>query len=245
MALARRTFIIERRSDGPTPERLRIASGHYHVGDDKQGTRIYHFHDSTLDRLYSRLTKRAGRYQDEQLRSGIRCAAKIRHHWFAGGLNARWVRPTSTGYLHRMIQAQCQAWQRPKQAHHRQQYRAARERKSATSPASLWITLCAPKPRWRLPAGRLATIRGRRRATRRSRYCGSAGRSWRSSGGLVDVRVAFKRMSARYSAYARACCLGQCLAAVDFRGDDSRACGEIWVQGKIMRNAYFIRLTCI
>ena len=42
---------------GPTPERLARAGNHASVGDDKQGTRVYHMMDSPLDRLYSRLVR--------------------------------------------------------------------------------------------------------------------------------------------------------------------------------------------
>ena len=41
----------------PTPERIAMAQGNAVVGDDKMGGRIYHFLDSPLDRLYSRLVK--------------------------------------------------------------------------------------------------------------------------------------------------------------------------------------------
>jgi hypothetical protein len=127
MALARRTFIIERRSDGPTPERLRIASGHYHVGDDKQGGRIYQFHDSALDRLYSRLTRGAGRRDEEQLRSEYIALQKYKHHWFSAGLQSALgsadlnrIFASDPGSMSGMAKSE-------KQAHHRQQYRNARD----------------------------------------------------------------------------------------------------------------------
>lgn len=43
----------------PTVERLAKAEGHFTVGDDKRGNRVYHFHDNTLDRMYGRLTRQA------------------------------------------------------------------------------------------------------------------------------------------------------------------------------------------
>jgi hypothetical protein len=42
---------------GPTPQRLARAGNHTSIGDDKQGTRVYHMMDSPLDRLYSRLVR--------------------------------------------------------------------------------------------------------------------------------------------------------------------------------------------
>jgi hypothetical protein len=127
MALARRTFIIERRSDGPTAERLLKASGHYHVGDDKQGGRIYQFHDSALDRLYSRLTRGAGRRDEEQLRSEYIALQKYKHHWFSAGLQSALgsadlnrIFASDPGSMSGMAKSE-------KQAHHRQQYRNARD----------------------------------------------------------------------------------------------------------------------
>jgi len=73
---------------GPTVERLQHASGSYSIGDDKQGTRIYHFHDSPLDRLYSRLIRNAGRYEEDQLRKEYAALQKHRHHWHASGLES-------------------------------------------------------------------------------------------------------------------------------------------------------------
>ncbi len=71
---------------GPTVERLQKASGAFSIGDDKQGTRIYHFHDSPLDRLYSRLIRGAGRRDEDQLRKEYTALQKLRHHWHASGL---------------------------------------------------------------------------------------------------------------------------------------------------------------
>lgn len=41
----------ETQSSDPTPERLKKSGGHFDVGDDKQGARIYTFRDSAIDRL--------------------------------------------------------------------------------------------------------------------------------------------------------------------------------------------------
>ncbi len=84
--MSKRTTIIERRSDGPTAERLAKAQGSFHVGDDKQGVRIYQFCDSPLDRLYSRLARRAGRAEEESLRQEYAALLKYRYHWHSAGL---------------------------------------------------------------------------------------------------------------------------------------------------------------
>jgi hypothetical protein len=112
----------------PTTERLAKSSGHYTVGDDKQGTRIYHFHDATVDRLYSRLTRRAGsRAAEEQLRSEYLALQRYKHHWHHSGLEVsvgsvdlnRIFAPDSPG-MTGMPKTE-------RQAHHRQQYRDARD----------------------------------------------------------------------------------------------------------------------
>jgi hypothetical protein len=73
--------------DGPTAERLAKAQSHYTVGDDKQGTRIYHFHDTTIDRLYSRLARQAkGRESESGVRAEYLALQKYRIHWHRGGL---------------------------------------------------------------------------------------------------------------------------------------------------------------
>jgi len=112
--------------EGPTAQRLAMAQGHVSVGDDKQGTRIYHFHDTTLDRLYSRLTRRAGTHQEAQLRREYIALQKYKHHWFSGGLECALgsadlnrVFASDPGGMSGMAKTEAQA-------HHRQQYRAAR-----------------------------------------------------------------------------------------------------------------------
>jgi hypothetical protein len=123
--MAKRTQIIERRSDGPTAERLKMASGHFHIGDNQQGVRIYQFCDSPLDRLYSRLTRRAGRYDEEQLRSEYIALQKYRNHWFAAGLQSALgssdlnrIFASDPGSMSGMAKTE-------KQAHHRREWRAA------------------------------------------------------------------------------------------------------------------------
>jgi hypothetical protein len=71
----------------PTTERLAKADSHFHVGDDKQGTRIYQFCDSPLDRIYSRLVKAARRGADKQdeLRREYTALKQYRTHWQRAG----------------------------------------------------------------------------------------------------------------------------------------------------------------
>lgn len=129
VTMAKRTTIIERRSTGPTAERLAKAQNHFHIGDDKQGGRIYQFCDSTLDRLYSRLTRSAGRRDEEELRSEYIALQKYKHHWFSAGLQSALgsadlnrIFASDPGSMSGMAKSE-------KQAHHRQQYRLARDGK--------------------------------------------------------------------------------------------------------------------
>lgn len=111
---------------GPTMQRLAAAQGHFSIGDDKQGTRIYHFHDAPLDRLYSRLAKRAGSNQEQQFRREYVALQKYKHHWYSAGLECALgsadlnrVFASDPGSMSGMAKTE-------RQAHHRQQYRAAR-----------------------------------------------------------------------------------------------------------------------
>lgn len=117
---------MEYGSTGPTRQRLAAAQGHVSIGDDKQGTRIYHFHDAPLDRLYSRLTRRAGSHQEQQLRKEYVALLKYRGHWFSAGLECALgsadlnrVFASDPGSMSGMAKTE-------RQAHHRQEYRAAR-----------------------------------------------------------------------------------------------------------------------
>lgn len=73
---------------GPTSERLKHAGGHYALGDDKQGRRLYTFMDNPLARLYSRLVKEAGA-DLEQLRREYTALQKYAHHWHRAGQEVR------------------------------------------------------------------------------------------------------------------------------------------------------------
>lgn len=110
--------------DGPTNARQHKSEGHFTIGDDKQGTRIYHFHDSPLDRLYSRLARGRG---VETARQEYVALQKYRHHWHHGGLEAS----IGSVDLNRIFAADPSSMsgmpKTERQAHHRRQYREARE----------------------------------------------------------------------------------------------------------------------
>lgn len=76
-------------SSGPTAERIAMGQGDHVVGDDQQGTKVYHFHDTPLARLYKRLAK-ADKSDGErkQLTSEHVALMKYRHHWHHAGLEA-------------------------------------------------------------------------------------------------------------------------------------------------------------
>jgi hypothetical protein len=114
---------------GPTAERLFKAAGGVHMGGDDRGVRIYQFCDSTLDRLYSRLTRRAGHRDEEQLRSEYIALQKYKQHWFSAGLQSALgsadlnrIFASDPGSMSGMAKTE-------KQAYHRQQYREARDGK--------------------------------------------------------------------------------------------------------------------
>lgn len=112
----------------PTLERLKKADNHFVVGDDQRGGKIYQFCDSTMDRLYSRLTKAVRtRSEEEALRREYIALQRYKHHWYHGGLQAsvgsvdlNRVFASDPGSMSGMAKSE-------KQAHHRKQWRAARE----------------------------------------------------------------------------------------------------------------------
>ena len=111
--------------EGPTAERIAKSENHFTIGDDKQGTRVYHFHDSPLDRLYSRLARGSGAH--DGIRAEYAALLKYRHHWHHGGLEC------SIGSidLNRIFASDPSSMsgmaKTERQAHHRRQYREARE----------------------------------------------------------------------------------------------------------------------
>jgi len=113
---------------GPTLERLAKAGGHVSVGDDKQGTRVYHFHDVTIDRLYSRLAKQTkSRTEEENVRCEYIALQRYRHHWHHGGLEPS----IGSVDLNRIFASDPSSMsgmaKTERQAHHRKQFREARE----------------------------------------------------------------------------------------------------------------------
>jgi hypothetical protein len=112
----------------PTAERLAKAHSHYTVGDDKQGTRIYHFHDSPLDRLYSRLARGAHtKGAEETVRSEYISLQRYRQHWHYAGLELA----LASVDLDRIFASDPSSMsgmpKSERQAHHRRQYREARD----------------------------------------------------------------------------------------------------------------------
>jgi hypothetical protein len=127
MAMAKRTQIIERRSDGPTAERLKMASGHYHIGDDQQGGKVYQLCDNPMDALYSRLVRRANTREENGLRREYAALLKYRHHWHSAGLEPS----VGSVDLNRVFASDASNMsgmaKSERQVTHRQQYRRARE----------------------------------------------------------------------------------------------------------------------
>lgn len=126
MGMAKRITIIERRSDGPTAERLLKAQNHVHVGDDRQGGKIYQFCDNPMDALYSRLARRAGTRDENALRREYAALLKYRHHWHSAGLEPS----VGSVDLNRIFASDASNMsgmaKSERQVHHRQQYRRAR-----------------------------------------------------------------------------------------------------------------------
>lgn len=112
-------------ADGPTLSRIAKAENQYTVGDDKQGTRVYHFHDTTIDRLYSRLAR--GGEATGSVRAEYVALQKYRLHWHRAGLECSLgsvdlnrVFASDPGSMSGMAKTEGQA-------HHRKQYRDARD----------------------------------------------------------------------------------------------------------------------
>ncbi len=102
----------------PTPERMAKAEGFFEIGDDKQGTRVYRLQDHSLARMKQRDAIADHEYAALQ---------KFKHHWNAAGLEGspgsvdlNRVFSPDPGSMSGMAKTEAQA-------HHRQQYRKARE----------------------------------------------------------------------------------------------------------------------
>ncbi|MEZ0064019.1 hypothetical protein ABIF26_009581 [Bradyrhizobium elkanii] len=119
---------IKRVEVGPTKERLAKAQNHYTVGDDKQGTRLYHFQDTTVDRMYSRLTRQAkSRATEEGLRSEYIALQRYKHHWHHSGLELALASVDPNRIFASDPAGMSGMPKSEKQAHHRRQYREARD----------------------------------------------------------------------------------------------------------------------
>lgn len=118
---------VEHRALGPTPERLSKADTHFVVGDDKRGGRVYQFVDSTMDRLYSRLTKAAKtRREEDELRREYVALQRYKHHWYHGGLQS-YVGSVDLNRVFASDPAGMSGMAKTeRQAHHRHQWREAR-----------------------------------------------------------------------------------------------------------------------
>ena len=77
----RETFI-----NGPTDQRLTMADGHVAIGDDKQGKRVYHFLDSSLDRVCSSLARKAGASDQAQLGAEYAALTRFQRYYCDAGL---------------------------------------------------------------------------------------------------------------------------------------------------------------
>lgn len=126
MAKRKRTITVEHRSIGPTPERLAKAGEFFTVGDDQTRGKIYTLRDTTLDRLYTRLMKYAPRAEEDSLRREYTALQRYKHHFYHGGQSPR----LGSVDLNRIFASDPTNFSgmpaSERQAHHRQQYRAAR-----------------------------------------------------------------------------------------------------------------------
>lgn len=115
------------RDGEPLRERLAKADKHYHVGDDKQGGKIYQLCDNPMDRLYSRLTRGAGTREENHLRREYAALLKYRHHWHSAGLEAS----VGSVDLNRVFASDASSMsgmaKTERQFFHRDQYRKARD----------------------------------------------------------------------------------------------------------------------
>lgn len=71
---------------GPTAERLIKSDGYVAIGDDQQGTRVYHMLDSVLDRTYSDLRVKIGNAEQDELRLEYAALKKLGALYEAGAL---------------------------------------------------------------------------------------------------------------------------------------------------------------
>jgi hypothetical protein len=103
---------------GPTDERLGKATGAFEVGGGDRGVRTYIFADGPLDRMFK------GKRIDPIEYSALQ---RYKHHWYHGGLeislgsvDLNRIFASDPGSMSGMAKSE-------KQAHHRKQYREARD----------------------------------------------------------------------------------------------------------------------
>lgn len=125
-SMAKRITIIERRETGPTAERLARADNHFHVGDDKQGGKIFQLCDNPMDRLYSRLTRSASSHEENTLRREYAALLEYRRAWHSAGLEPS----VGSVDLNRIFASDASNMsgmaKTERQYYHRQKYREAR-----------------------------------------------------------------------------------------------------------------------
>jgi hypothetical protein len=104
---------------GPTRQRLNMAEGFFVVGDDKQGGKIHTMRDDPLSRMFARSVISGAEYAALQ---------KYHHHWYHAGLemgvgtvDLNRVFSSDPGSMSGMAKTEGQA-------HHRKQWREAREK---------------------------------------------------------------------------------------------------------------------
>lgn len=73
---------------GPSPERLKRAGEQYNIGgDERSGIRVFHFLDSPLERLYTRLSRSAGTENKiERLKAEYEALSKYRRLFVESGM---------------------------------------------------------------------------------------------------------------------------------------------------------------
>lgn len=103
---------------GPTAERLSKAQGFYVVGDDKQGTKITRMRDDVLERLQAKGILSGAEYASLQ---------KYHIHWHRAGLEAG-IGSTDLNRIFSSDPTSMSGMAKTEaQAHHRKQWREARE----------------------------------------------------------------------------------------------------------------------
>lgn len=139
-ALKRKAQVVYQGVNGPTSERLRQSLGYFEIGGDG-GTKVYHFADSPLQRLYARLRLRSGTRETEDLAREYAALQKYVAHWYCAGLEASLPsvdldRVFSSDPSNMVGMAKSE-----RQAHHRKKYREAAE-KIGHKPAILLDNFC-------------------------------------------------------------------------------------------------------